>query len=88
MELGYFIAKLGRPHVCPLYTGSLDLPSDYLGVGYIPMDSHEAWKYKLGKELQAAGFLVDLNRIYLRNSLSRGRDVLGPLMALAVTSLK
>ncbi len=63
MELGYFIAKLGRPHVCPLYVGSLDLPSDYLGVGYIPMDTHGAWKYKLGKELQAAGFQVDLNKI-------------------------
>jgi predicted nucleotide-binding protein len=63
LELGFFVGKIGRERVCPLTSGSLDLPSDILGVEYIPMDSHGAWKYRLGKELQAAGFQVDLNKI-------------------------
>jgi predicted nucleotide-binding protein len=63
LELGYFLGILTRKRVCPLYKGPIDLPSDYIGVGYISMDESGAWRYQLGKELKAAGFPVDLNKI-------------------------
>ena len=61
LELGYFIGKLGRGRVCPLYKSEVELPSDLSGVVYVPMDGHDAWQMKLAKELKAAGFTVDLN---------------------------
>jgi predicted nucleotide-binding protein len=63
LELGLFIGRLGRAHVCALHKGDLELPSDFVGVVYVPMDDGGAWKYLLGRELIAAGFAVDLNRI-------------------------
>lgn len=63
LELGFFLGGLGRKKVCPLYRCPMDLPSDYIGVGYILMDDAGAWKYELAKELKAAGFSVDMNKI-------------------------
>ena len=37
--------------------------SDVSGVGYEPFDVGGAWRFKLGKELQAAGYDVDLNKL-------------------------
>jgi predicted nucleotide-binding protein len=62
LELGYFVGKLGRNRVCALHKGSIALPSDILGVAYVPMDESGGWKLLLAKELRAAGFDVDLNR--------------------------
>ena len=64
MELGYFLGKLGRDRVCPLYESKVDLPSDYVGIVYIPLDSSGKWKLDLVKELKAAGFSVDVNKIF------------------------
>lgn len=61
-ELGFFLGKLGRSHVCALYDEGVELPSDYHGVLYIPIDRGEAWKLRLAKELKAAGLDVDMNR--------------------------
>jgi predicted nucleotide-binding protein len=61
LELGYFIGRLGRQNVCALHKGGLDLPSDFLGVVYVPYDGAGAWKVLLAKELKGAGFPVDLN---------------------------
>lgn len=61
-ELGYFIGSLGRNRVCALTKGDVDLPSDYDGVVYIPLDDAGGWKLKLVKELQEVGFDVDANR--------------------------
>lgn len=61
LELGYFAGKLGRTHVCALYRGPLELPSDIVGVGYVPLDSSGGWRLQLAKELKAAGFDVDMN---------------------------
>ena len=61
LELGFFVGKLGRSHVCALYRGSLELPTDYLGVGYVPLDSGGGWRLQLAKELRSAGFAVDMN---------------------------
>lgn len=63
MELGYFIGKLGRNKVCPLYIKGVELPSDFSGVLYIEIDSGETWKMKLVKELKACGYNVDANKI-------------------------
>jgi hypothetical protein len=63
LELGYFIGKVGRLRVCPLYKGELELPSDYHGVVYVGMDDAGAWKYKLAGELKLAGYEIDKNRI-------------------------
>lgn len=62
-ELGYFIAKLGRERVCPLYKEGVELPSDYLGVLYTQIDTAGAWRFALAKEMKKAGLPVDLNDI-------------------------
>ncbi|HEV2162268.1 MAG TPA: nucleotide-binding protein [Stellaceae bacterium] len=62
LELGYFVGKLGRERVCPLYEEGIELPSDYHGVVYVPLDKQDAWKLRLAKEMKAAGLPVDLNK--------------------------
>lgn len=62
-ELGYFIAKLGRKRVRALHAEGVELPSDYHGVLYTPLDAAGAWKLKLAQELVAVGYDIDLNKI-------------------------
>jgi predicted nucleotide-binding protein len=62
LELGYFLGKLSRSRVCALYQEGVEIPSDYTGVLYILLDSDGGWRLKLGKELVAAGFKVDMNK--------------------------
>jgi predicted nucleotide-binding protein len=61
MELGYFLGRLERRRVCALYRDDLELPSDYIGVAYVPLDGNGGWRLQLAKELRAAGFSVDMN---------------------------
>ena len=63
LEMGYFIGKLGRERVCPLYTNGVELPSDLYGLLYTEIDSAENWKIKIAKELKAAGYEIDVNKI-------------------------
>ena len=63
LEMGYFIGRLGRDHVMVLRKGDIEMPSDVVGVVYEPLDDGGAWRFKLGKELQAAGYDVDLNKL-------------------------
>lgn len=63
LELGYFIGKLGRNKVCPLYTKGVELPSDLYGLLYLEIDSSEYWKISLAKELKATGYDIDVNKI-------------------------
>lgn len=63
LELGYFIGKLGRNRVCALHANGVELPSDLHGLAYVPIDAGESWKFKMAKELKAAGYDVDMNRI-------------------------
>lgn len=63
LELGYFLAKLGRSKVLPLYEDGVELPSDISGVLYTKIDESENWKFRLVKELKAVGFNVDANDI-------------------------
>ena len=61
-EFGYFIGRLGRDRVCALTKGNVEIPSDYDGVIYIPLDDTEGWKIELVRELRGAGIDVDANR--------------------------
>jgi predicted nucleotide-binding protein len=61
-ELGFFLGRLGRSRVCALYEEGVELPSDYHGVIYVPIDGGEAWKLRLAKELKAAGLEVNMNK--------------------------
>ena len=63
LELGYFLGRLGRNRVCALYRRGVEIPSDYTGVAYVELDDRGAWRWELAKELKAAGFSVDLNRV-------------------------
>lgn len=55
LELGYFMARLGRDHVCALYEDGVELPSDFAGVKYLRVDPEDAWSGKLGNELGRVG---------------------------------
>lgn len=63
LELGYFIGRLGRDKVCALKRGAVDIPSDFAGVVWEKMDEAGGWKQALGRELQAAGHIVDWNKV-------------------------
>ncbi|RKS94897.1 putative nucleotide-binding protein with TIR-like domain [Flavobacterium limicola] len=63
LELGYFIGRLGRKRVLPLYTENVELPSDIHGLLYIPIDKADTWKFALVRELKKAGYDVDANSI-------------------------
>jgi len=60
-EFGYFVGRLGRNRVCALYSEGVEIPSDYSGVLYIPIDEQGAWRMLLAKEMRAAGLPVDMN---------------------------
>jgi len=65
LELGWFMARLGRRNVALLYRkkGEFDWPSDMGGVLYIAYDSSDSWKIKLARELQSCGLQIDLNKL-------------------------
>jgi predicted nucleotide-binding protein len=62
LELGFFLGKLGRERVCVLHKGDVEIPSDYQGVLYVPMDDAGAWRSKIAKEIKEDGIDVDLNK--------------------------
>lgn len=59
LEWGYFIGRLGRDRVCALKKGEIELPSDILGIVWEKFDEEGAWKMKLARELDDAGFEID-----------------------------
>ena len=63
LELGYFIGRLGRDRVCALKRGDVELPSDFAGVVWETMDAVTGWKQALGRELDAAGYSIDWNKV-------------------------
>lgn len=60
-ELGLFIALLGRGRVAALNDPRVELPTDFSGVAYIPVEG-ESWQMELARELKAAGIDVSLDR--------------------------
>jgi predicted nucleotide-binding protein len=63
LELGYFIGLLGRENVCALKRGTVEIPSDFAGVVWETMDYGMGWKQALGRELSAAGYEIDWNKV-------------------------
>ena len=63
LELGYFLGRLGRQRVCALRRDEVAIPSDFAGIVWQAFDAGGGWKFALGKELQAAGFDVDFNKV-------------------------
>lgn len=66
LELGYFLGRLGRKHVCALKRGDVEIPSDFAGVVWERMDESGGWRQALGRELEAAGHDLDWNKIMRR----------------------
>jgi len=64
LEHGYLMGKLGRSNVCELVKGDVELLSDTYGIVYIPMDETSARELKVTKELQAAGYDADANKLF------------------------
>lgn len=62
-ELGYFSAALTRQKVCVLYKEGVEIPNDFAGVIYTPMDNSGGWQLILAKEMKASGLSIDLNRV-------------------------
>jgi predicted nucleotide-binding protein len=63
LELGYFIGKLTRSRVCTLKVGDIEIPSDWRGVIDEPFDDGGAWRQTLARELQAAEYTIDWNKV-------------------------
>lgn len=63
LELGYFMARLGRDKVCALRRGEVSIPSDFAGVVWEEMDSAGGWRQRLARELEAAGHAIDWNKV-------------------------
>jgi len=61
-EFGLFVGSLGRKKVCALHKGDVELPSDYHGVLYVPMDDAGGWKLLLAREMRHAGLDIDMNK--------------------------
>lgn len=59
-EHGYLIAKLTRAHVVPLVSVEVELPSDISGMVYV---DDVNWQFEIAKEMKAAGYAVDLNKL-------------------------
>lgn len=62
LELGLFLGALGRNRVCTLHRGNVELPSDYDGVIYVPMDDAGGWRLLLAREIKQSGIHLDLNQ--------------------------
>jgi predicted nucleotide-binding protein len=63
LEWGYFIGRLGRENVIALRKGDVELPSDLMGIVWQTLDEHGAWRIPLARELAAAGFTVDWQKL-------------------------
>ena len=62
-ELGYFVGLLGRNKTFILKKDDVEEPSDFSGVVYELYDDKGAWKMQMVKELKAAGYSVDANKM-------------------------
>ena len=61
LELGFFMASLGRDRVCVVYKSGVEVPSDYAGILYHQIDDAGAWRLLLAREIKEAGLDIDLN---------------------------
>jgi predicted nucleotide-binding protein len=61
-ELGFFYGAFGPKRVVALVKGNVESPSDIDGVVYIKLDGND-WHKELVRELRAASFEVDWNKV-------------------------
>ncbi|MCZ2808751.1 MAG: nucleotide-binding protein [Candidatus Bathyarchaeota archaeon] len=59
-EHGFLIGKLGRENVTPLVEGAIELPNDISGIVYI---NDNDWQIDIAKEMKAAGYEIDFNKL-------------------------
>lgn len=62
-EYGYFMGLLGREKTALLVKDGVKEHTDIKGTGYIEVLDDEGWKKPLKKELCAAGYDIDLNKL-------------------------
>jgi predicted nucleotide-binding protein len=62
LELGFFLGKLGRMRVCALHQAGIEIPSDYSGVLFVPIDSGGGWRLALAKEMKSVSLPIDMNK--------------------------
>jgi predicted nucleotide-binding protein len=63
-EMGFFFGLLGQGRVCAIYDSGVEMPSDLGGILYIRYDAPSGrWRWDVAKEIQAAGYDVDLNNL-------------------------
>ncbi|MEI6574438.1 MAG: nucleotide-binding protein [Alphaproteobacteria bacterium] len=67
LELGYFIGRLDRSNVCAFMRDTVEIPSDFCGVLAEKFDDNGGWRQILARELEAAGFELDWNRVMKRS---------------------
>jgi predicted nucleotide-binding protein len=63
LELGFFLGRLRRSHVCALYEEGVEIPSDYSGVLFVKIDEPGSWRLLLAREMKAAGLPIDMNNV-------------------------
>jgi len=61
LELGFFLGRLGRGRVCTLYAEGVEIPSDYDGIVFVPLDRSGAWRLALAREIKEAQIPIDMN---------------------------
>jgi predicted nucleotide-binding protein len=61
LELGFFLAALGRSRVVALYEEGVELPSDIGGVLYVSFAGQ--WMADLATELRAADIDTDMGKV-------------------------
>ena len=59
MELGYFMAKLGRGRVCALLQDGVEIPSNISGIVTIRFAVEKKWQDELRRELEYAGLKLE-----------------------------
>lgn len=63
LEMGYFMGILGRDCVFTLLENGVEKPGDLDGIVYTPIDSKDAWKMDLVKELKTCGYNITADKL-------------------------
>ena len=64
LELGYFVGRIGRKRVMAIRHPDVELPGDVFGLVYTDSQDEHGWKVELVRELKAAGYSVDANKLF------------------------
>ncbi len=64
IELGLFLGILGRRRIAVLYREGVELPSDLLGLLYIPFEKVADVRLQLVQAMKNAGLDVDANKAF------------------------